>query len=63
MDDRALEIAERLDNVAEELADLALDHLRRAAETGKGSRPPEERQLTRARRSVERAAAILRDLA
>ena len=61
------EIAERLSAVAEELADLALDRLRAASEeVGAGGQPDpavlaEERRLTRARRSVEKAVAVLRE--
>jgi hypothetical protein len=52
------EIAERLSGIAEELADAALERLRSAAETGIPD--PSERVITRARRSVEKAAALLR---
>ena len=61
------ELAERLAGIAEELADLAIDRLREAAGgLGRGEEPDpaalaEERRLTRARRTVEKAAAILRD--
>lgn len=60
------ELAERLSQIAEELADLALDRLRQASETARdhGSVDPalvaEEKRLTRARRSVEKAESILR---
>jgi len=50
----------RLEAIAEELADLAMETLRDAIESGEQARPPEERRLTQARRSVERAAALLR---
>ena len=61
------EIAERLTAIAEELADLALDRLRQASEElGAGGQPDpslvaEERRLTRARRAVEKAAAVLQE--
>ena len=63
----AEELAERLAAMAEELAELAIDRLRAA--TGglrRGEEPDpgvlaEERRLTRARRAVEKAAAILRE--
>jgi hypothetical protein len=54
------ELAERLDAVAEELADLAIDVLRAALERGDGVRPAEEKRLTQARRAVEKAAHLLR---
>jgi len=47
----------RLDQLAEDLADAALDCLREAAAGGEGAEL--ERRLTRARRAVERASAIL----
>jgi hypothetical protein len=53
-------IRERLDGIADELADLALDALREAA-AGGDARAAEERRLTRARRAVEKASALLRD--
>jgi hypothetical protein len=62
-DDRLEELAGRLDSLAEDLADLALDRLRAAAADGDDPAPAvaEERRLTRARRAVEKAAALLRD--
>jgi hypothetical protein len=60
------ELADRLAQLAEELGDLALDRLRSAGETAaQGSRPDpaflaEERRLTRARRAVDKAVALLR---
>jgi hypothetical protein len=63
------EVRSRLEQLAEELADLALDRLREAAaaerEHGEDAAVAEsaaaERRITRARRSVERAVAILSD--
>ncbi|MHB8681091.1 MAG: hypothetical protein ACYDA2_03210 [Acidimicrobiales bacterium] len=60
------DVAERLAAIAEELGDLALDRLREAsASLGEGSEPDpalmaEERRITRARRSVEKAVQLLR---
>jgi stalled ribosome rescue protein Dom34 len=54
------ELADRLDAVAEELSDLALDSLRAALERGDTSRPADEKRLTQARRAVEKAAHLLR---
>lgn len=59
------ELADRLTAIAEELADLALDRLREASEAVAAGEDPdrallaEEKRLTRARRSVERAAALV----
>ena len=49
----------RLEGIAEELADLALDRLQESL--AEGTDASEERRLTRARRAVEKAAAILAD--
>ena len=54
------DLADRLDAIAEELADLALDELRHALDRGEQSRPPAEKRLTQARRSVEKASHLLR---
>jgi len=48
----------RLEAISEELADLALDRLREAV-AGDAAAPADERRLTRARRAVDKAAAIL----
>ena len=52
-------LRERLEGIAEELADLAIDRLR-AAVDGDGGAAADERRLTRARRAVEKAAGLLR---
>jgi hypothetical protein len=58
------DIADRLDAIADELADLALDHLRTAVDTDdedalEGAKAA-ERRLTRARRRIVEAAELLR---
>ncbi len=59
------EIAGRLEGIAEELADLALDRLRQAADQVRAGGQPdpsvtaEEKRITRARRSVDKAATLL----
>ena len=61
-------IRARLESISEELADLALDRLREAvsgdtdggADAGAGAAAA-ERRLTRARRAVDKAAALLAD--
>jgi hypothetical protein len=59
------EIAARLSRIGEQLADLALDRLREAADSVRagGDLDPtlaaEEKRITRARRSVEKAAVLL----
>ena len=55
------DLAERLDGIADELADLALDRLRTALEQeGADAAAAEERRLTKARRRISEAAEILR---
>jgi hypothetical protein len=53
------EIRERLEAIAEELADLAIERLRDSIDAGGTELPVDERRLTRARRVVEKAASIL----
>jgi hypothetical protein len=53
------EIRGRLEGVAEELADLAIARLRDSIDAGGHELPVDERRLTRARRAVEKAIAIL----
>ena len=55
------DIRHRLEQIAEELADLALLRLRESIDAGGTELPVDERRLTRARRAVEKAAAILRE--
>ncbi len=55
------DLADRLDTISEELADLALDRLRTALEDeGADAAAAEERRLTKARRRIVEAAALLR---
>jgi hypothetical protein len=53
------DIRRRLQAIAEELADLAIERLQESIDAGGTELPVDERRLTRARRSVEKAAAIL----
>jgi hypothetical protein len=55
------DIRQRLEAIGEELADLAMDRLRESIDAGGDELPVDERRLTRARRQVERAIAILRE--
>ena len=55
------ELAERLDAINEELAELAIEILRAAlADRAAAGRPPVEKRITQARRAVEKAAYVLR---
>ncbi len=51
------DIRSRLEVIADELADVALDRLKESLADGTDA--SEERRLTRARRAVEKAVAIL----
>ena len=59
------ELADRLGAIAEDLADAALDRLRQNADAVRSGADPdpalvaEEKRITRARRSVEKAAGLL----
>ncbi len=59
------DLAERLEGIGEELADLAIDRLREASASVRDGGAPdprltaEEKRITRARRAVEKAANLL----
>lgn len=53
------DVRSRLEAIAEELADLAIERLRESIDAGGTELPVDERRLTRARRAVEKAVAIL----
>ena len=53
------EIRGRLEAIAEELADLAIQRLRESIDAGGHELPVDERRLTRARRAVEKAIGVL----
>lgn len=53
------DIRARLEAIAAELSDLVIVRLRESIDAGGNELPVDERRLTRARRAVEKAAAIL----
>jgi hypothetical protein len=53
------DIRRRLQDISDELADLAMARLRESIDAGGVELPVDERRLARARRAVDRAAAIL----
>ena len=63
MNDRCIEIADRLQTIVEDLDEIAFDRLTKAAAEGLGRRPNEDAVLTRVRRAVEKAEVLLRKLA
>jgi hypothetical protein len=55
------DIRKRLEAISDELADLAMARLRDSIDAGGDELPVDERRLMRARRAVDKAAAILAD--
>ena len=55
-------LADRLEAIGEELDEIAFDRLRMAAADGQRARRDEDRELTKARRAVEKAVAVLRGI-
>lgn len=53
------DIRKRLEQIAEELADLGLERLRESVDAGGVELPVDERRLARARRAVLKAAEVL----
>ena len=58
-DESINDIVSRLESNSEEIADKALDALKSAHRDGAVKRPEVERQLTSARRAVEKAIGVL----
>lgn len=55
------DIRGRLQVISEELADLAIVRLRESIDAGGTELPVDERRLTRARRSIEKAISVLQE--
>ncbi|HEY5154644.1 MAG TPA: hypothetical protein VIJ47_07920 [Acidimicrobiales bacterium] len=55
------DIRGRLESISEELADLAIARLRESIDAGGTELPVDEKRMTRARRAVDKAVAILRE--
>lgn len=55
------DIRRRLEAISEELTDLGIDRLRESIDAGGRELPVDERRLARARRAVDKAAAVLRE--
>ncbi len=53
---------ERLDAIAADLDEVAFDRLREAVADGEVKRPVDDKKLMQARRAIEKAAAVLRQL-
>ncbi len=60
MEEKLEEIKGRLENISEELADIGMEALREALDAQEATQRPEiEKRLTRARRAVDKATAII----
>lgn len=55
-------VVARLEVIAEELDDISFEILREAAADGATTRPAADKKLTQARRAVEKASHLLRQL-
>mgnify|MGYP001812304824 CR=1 FL=1 len=55
-------LVDRLESVAADLDEIAFDQLREAVADGEIQRPAADRELMKARRAIEKAASILRQL-
>jgi hypothetical protein len=55
-------LADRLEAIVEELDEIAFDRLRVASADGQRVRPDDDRELTKARRAVEKAVGVLRGI-
>lgn len=55
-------LADRLETVVADLDELAFDQLREAVADGATERPRSDKELAKVRRSVEKAARLLRAL-
>jgi hypothetical protein len=55
------DIRHRLEAISEELTDLAIQRLKDSIDAGGHELPVDEKRLTRARRAVDKAAALLEE--
>lgn len=62
MEDEHTRLVERLESIAADLDEMAFDRLREAVADGAVTRPADDKKLMQARRAIEKAAAILRQL-
>jgi hypothetical protein len=56
------DLVARLESVAADLDELAFDRLREAVADGEVTRPADDKKLMQARRAIEKAAGVLRQL-
>lgn len=55
-------LVSRLESIASDLDEIAFDDLREAVSDGEVERPAADKKLMQARRAIEKAAGILRQL-
>jgi hypothetical protein len=55
-------LVERLVSIAADLDEMAFDRLREAVADGEVARPGDDKKLMQARRAIEKAAGVLRQL-
>ena len=55
-------LIDRLESVAADLDEMAFDRLREAVADGELVRPSDDKKLMQARRAIEKAATVLRQL-
>ena len=55
-------LIERLESIAADLDEMAFDRLREAVADGELARPDDDKKLMQARRAIEKAAGVLRQL-
>ena len=55
-------LVERLESIGAELDEIAFDRLREAVADGELTRPADDKRLMQARRAIEKAAGVLRQL-
>ena len=56
------ELVQRLEAVAADIDELAFDRLREAVADGEVTRPADDKRLMQARRAIEKAVGVLRQL-
>ena len=56
------QLVERLESIAADLDEIAFDRLREAVADGEVTRPVDDKKLMQARRAIEKAAGVLRQL-
>jgi hypothetical protein len=56
------QLADRLESITSDLDEMAFDQLREAVADGEVARPASDKKLMQARRAIEKATVILRQL-